>query len=142
MSRKFPSILLPVLLAFPLLLSSSPQKEGAPESRELTVLWTSGDREVALNMGLMYTGAAKSMKWWDKVTLIVWGPSQKLLVQDKAIQAEVRKMKKAGVKLQACIACASRYGVVKKLRALGVEVKPMGRPLTRALQGPGKVLSL
>ncbi len=142
MSRKFFLLLLPALLAFPLLLSWTQQKGGAAPSKELTVLWTSGDRDVALNMGFMYTRAAKSMKWWDEVTLIVWGPSQKLLASDPALQAEIRKMKKAGVKVQACIACASRYKLVKKLRSLGVEVKPMGPPLTRALQGPGKVLSL
>ena len=42
-----------------------------------------------------------------------------------------------GVRFQACIACAEMYGVSPKLRELGVEVKPMGEPLTRLLQDDG-----
>ena len=49
------------------------------EKEELVVLWTSGDPEVATKMLFMYTYNAKKFGWWDKITLIVWGPSAKLL---------------------------------------------------------------
>lgn len=39
---------------------------------KLIVLWTSGDKEVALNMVFMYTLNAKKKGWWDEVGLIVW----------------------------------------------------------------------
>ena len=42
---------------------------------KLYVLWTSGDREVALKMALMYTLNAKSRGWWREVRLRqrLWG---------------------------------------------------------------------
>jgi len=65
----------------------------------LTVLWTSGDKEVALNMVFMYALNAKLRNWWNEVRLIVWGPSSRLLSEDADLQDEVRKMRDAGVHL-------------------------------------------
>ncbi|TCO70689.1 hypothetical protein, partial [Marinisporobacter balticus] len=53
---------------------------------KLVVLWTSGDREVAFKMVFMYTLNAKLKGWWKDVTLIVWGPSSKLLSEDAEVQ--------------------------------------------------------
>jgi hypothetical protein len=96
----------------------------------LVVLWTSGDREVALNMVFMYTPNSKLKNWWSEVRLIVWGPSSGLLSEDKDLQDEIRKMKNAGVILEACKACADKYGVSQRLEQLGVQVRYMGQPLT------------
>lgn len=109
------------------------------ESNELYVLWTSGDREVALSMAFMYTFNAKARGWWEEVTLIIWGPSAKLLSQDEELQGRIRQMIEAGVKVEACIACATMFGVVKNLEDLGVDVKGMGNPLTDLLK-TGKTL--
>lgn len=101
----------------------------------LAVLWTSGDRDVALKMVFMYTLNAKRHGWFDEVQLIVWGPSSKLLSVDEELQSEVAQMKAAGVELTACKACADSYGVSEKLTELGIEVKYMGQPLTKMLKG-------
>jgi hypothetical protein len=115
------------------------KKERAKEKRskpdELVVLWTSGDREVALKMAFMYTFNSKRFKWgWKNVTLVVWGPSAKLLAEDKELQEHIVDMKEAGVKLQACKKCSDTYGVSEDLRRLGIEVKYMGKPLTDYLR--------
>ncbi len=102
---------------------------------ELVVLWTSGDREVALKMAFMYTLNSKRFKWgWKKVTLVVWGPSSKLLVEDKELQEYLSRIREAGVKLLACKKCSDLYGVSNDLRRLGIEVKYMGKPLTDYLR--------
>jgi hypothetical protein len=49
----------------------------------LVVVWSSGDREVALKTAFMYTVNAKLKGWWPEVILIVWGPSAKLLSEDR-----------------------------------------------------------
>ena len=107
----------------------------------LAVVWSSGDPDVAHRVCLMYTHAAVTQKWFDEVRLIVWGPSARLLAADKDLQAKVKRMMKDGVNVQACIACADSYGVTEMLRGLGIEVKPMGRPLTDMLQSGHKVLT-
>jgi len=110
------------------------QERKAAEPSKLLVLWTGGDREVAQNMVFMYTYNAKKNGWWTDVSLLVWGPSAKLLAQDVELQEYVKKMKDAGVELLACKACADTYGVSGKLAELGVEVKYMGAPLTEMLK--------
>ena len=107
----------------------------------LAVLWTSGDPEVAHRVCLMYTHAAKNNGWADDVTLIVWGPSSRLLAADKDVQAKVKQMMEDGVRVEACIACANSYGIADDIRALGIEVKPMGKPLTDMMNSDYKVLS-
>lgn len=111
-------------------------------NNELYVLWKSGDKEVALSMAFMYTFNSKTKGWWDEVTLIVWGPSAKLLATDDEIQGRVYQMIDAGVHVTACIACAQMYGVVEILENLGIDVRPMGIPLTKLLKSGKIVLSV
>jgi hypothetical protein len=80
-------------------------------SSRLVVVWTSGDPDVAHQVCFMYTGNARKQKWFDEVTLIVWGPSARLLAGDKSLQAKIKGMLDDGVRVQACLACADSYGV-------------------------------
>ena len=113
---------------------------GADPSR-LCVVWTSGDPGVAKNVCFMYTDNAKRRGWFDVVGLVIWGPSAKLLAEDKDLQKEVKAMQANGVVVEACVTCVQNYGVVEDLKGLGIDVKPMGQPLTERLKGPWKVLT-
>lgn len=129
----FASIVLFVLIA------SAPA--GAQEGEEqptgkLMVVWTSADPDVADKVCLMYTHAAKAYGWFAEVTLVVWGPSQRLLIGDPTIQAKVKAMQSDGIVVEACVACARKLEVVEELEALGIDVKGMGVPLTEALKDP------
>jgi hypothetical protein len=106
----------------------------AVEADKLAVLWTSGDPEVAHRVCFMYTHAAKRSGWFKQVQLIVWGPSSKLLSEDKSLQDEVKAMMADGIEVKACKACADSYGVADKLAALGIDVRYMGVPLTNILK--------
>ena len=119
----------------------SAQENSASDQSRLCVVWTSGDKEVATNMVFMYTLNAKRQGWFDTVRLVIWGPSSKLLSEDKDLQDYLEKMKDAGVELQACIACANIYGVTEKLKSLGVEVKGMGLPLSDMLKSDWKTVT-
>ncbi len=89
----------------------------------------------------MYTHTAKRKGWFDVVHLVVWGPSAKLLAEDKELQREIKAMQKSGVVVEACVVCAQNYGVVDNLKKLDIDVKGMGQPLTERLKGPWKVLT-
>jgi hypothetical protein len=109
---------------------------------KLAVLWTSGDPDVAEKMAFMYTYNAKKQGWFDEVVLIVWGPSAKLLSENIMLQEYVKKMQDAGIKVEACMACARMYEVDGKLQEMGIDVKGMGVPLSNYLKDGWKVLSL
>ena len=111
-------------------------------SNKLAVLWTSGDPEVAEKMGFMYTYNAKKQGWFDEVVLIVWGPSAKLLSENEMLQDYIKKMQDAGVKVEACVACARMYGVDDDLKKMGIDVKGMGIPLSDYLKEGWKTLSI
>ncbi|MEE9464848.1 MAG: DsrE family protein [Candidatus Neomarinimicrobiota bacterium] len=124
------SLLLIILLVT--LVSSSVMGNPPPanEKNRLAVLWTSGDPAVAHRVAFMYTHVAKTAGWFDEVVMIIWGPSQRILVGDKDLQAKVKAMQDDGIKVMACIFCAKTFGVVEQLEALGLPVEPMGVPLS------------
>lgn len=139
-----PVLIVPVLGASALAVaawlgSSHAAEEESPS--QLCVVWSSGDPGVAKNVCFMYTLNAKKRGWIDVVHLVVWGPSAKLLAENEELQSEVKAMQKAGVVVEACVACANNYGVADELRALDIDVKGMGVPLSDRLKGPWKVLS-
>ena len=129
------------LLAVPHVFSEQKIKKENNETSKLLVVWTSGDRDVALKMVFMYTYNAKLQNWWDDVQFLVWGPSSKLLSVDSDLQEYIKKMKDAGVILTACKACADSYGVSGSLEKMGIEVKYMGVPLTDMLKTDWKVIT-
>ncbi len=110
----------------------SGQKKSGPE--KLVVLWTSGEKDVFTKMIQPYLFNAKKQGWFKEVTLIIWGPSARLLAGDKELQSMVKSLKETGVVLEACVWCANQYGVAEDLKQMGVDVKGMGSPLTKYLK--------
>ena len=117
--------------------------EGNPSDEgKLVLLWTTGDVETAERMVFMYAINSKTRGWWDNVLLVVWGAAQKALCGHEALQEELLRAMKAGVEVQACIACAELYGLTDRLREMGVEVISMGPPLTDMLKKRMHILSV
>lgn len=135
-----------ILILFALILFSGVfaqnEKPMNDNSNKLAVLWTSGDPNVAEKMVFMYTLNAKKQGWFDEVVLIIWGPSAKLSAENEMIGDYIKRMQEAGVKTEACMACARMYDVHEKLAEMGVDVKGMGVPLSNYLKEGWKVLSL
>jgi hypothetical protein len=104
------------------------------EPDKVFVVWSSGDPEVARKLVFMYTRNAKIKGWWDRVRLVVWGPSAKLLAENEELQDEIIGVGKEGVELLACKRCADDFGVTEKLEDLGIEVIYMGVPMTEMLK--------
>ena len=119
----------------------SPLLIGEKITDKLVVVWTSDDPYVAERVALMYTHAAKTTGWFKDVTLVVWGPSAKLITENIKLREKVKTMQIDGVVIEACIACANAYGVAEDLRKLGYDVKGMGKPLTDYLKSGAKVLT-
>lgn len=102
----------------------------------LVLVWTTADREAAMNMILMYGRNAKRFGWWEQVNLLVWGPSDTLLLEDKQLIAEIKAIIDEGVEVIACKACADRYGISDRLSEIGVKVFYTGEALTNAIKSP------
>jgi len=109
---------------------------------KINILWTTTNRDTITNMIKMYAMNAQPKGWWDEVNVIIWGASAKLIHESVEVQAEVRDMIEHGVHVEACQACAEKYGAVDLLKALGAEVKFMGQPLTEYIKKGEPLLTL
>jgi hypothetical protein len=96
------------------------------------IVWSSGDREVAQKIVFMYTYNCKKRGWMEDVHLLIWGPSQKLLLEDEELQKQLEGLKKVGVELYACKGCADLYGISDQLSELGINVMYTGKMLADA----------
>lgn len=108
--------------------------------KKLHVLWTTGEKEVALRMIFIYLLDAKSIGWWDEIHLIIWGPSAKLLAGNRLVKREVDFLLQSGIMVEACEGCTEAYGITEKIRSFGIKVRYMGEPLTEILQSDEKLI--
>ncbi len=108
----------------------------------LYVLWTNDNLLTAEKMVFMYTVNALIHKWWDEVTLIIWGATAKLVNEDLSIQKKIAEAREAGVHISACKACADQLGVTERLEKLQIEVKYWGVPLTELLKNNERLLTI
>ena len=111
------------------------------DSDKLVMLWISDDIDAAEKMAFMYAHTAKRNGWFKEVTVVIWGPSAKLISENEKLQEKLKAMQADGVKIEACVACARQYGVDGILRELGYDVKGMGTHLTNYLKSDAKIIS-
>ena len=137
-----------LLFSVPVVASEARTDEAAGQAgveeagRQQLILWTSGDREVALKMVFMYAYNCKKRGWMDTVRLLVWGPSAKLLSEDEELQEQLKGLKEVGVELYACKGCADLYGVSDKLSSLDINVMYTGTMLAELQQKGWHVLTI
>jgi hypothetical protein len=107
---------------------------------KLNILWTSDNAETAQHMIAMYATNALRKGWFEEAEIIIWGGSNTLILEDEAVQQTVKDMLSAGVRVQACKACADRMGTTELLEDLGAEVYYIGEHLSDILKDEGQRL--
>jgi hypothetical protein len=108
---------------------------------KLLIVWSSGEKEVALKLILLYGSVMLERKYWDEATIMLWGPSAKLLAQDTELQEKVKIVQKTGVVFNACVVCTDEYGVSESLQEMGIELIHTGELLTQSLKNGTKVIT-
>jgi len=101
---------------------------------KLFVLLSTGDREVALEVGLVYPFHAADEKWMDEVKFIIFGPSEKLAAYDMEVQARLRELSRVGVDVIACKWCADRMGITDLLEKSGIKVEYVGPIISQLIK--------
>lgn len=113
-----------------------------PENTELLILWASPDKDTAENMVFMYAQNALRNKWWDKVTLLIWGGATRLMATDRSFQDQLKQVRDSGVDVVACKRCAEKLGFVQTLEDLSINVFYTGQFLTEWLKADKKILTI
>ena len=109
---------------------------------KLHILWTNADEQTTQLMVMMYATNAKVKLWWKDVLVIIWGATAKLAADNDTIQQHILMAQNVGVQFSACEACARQLGVIEQLRALNIEVRYWGEPLTEILKNGAPLLTI
>lgn len=109
---------------------------------KLAVLWKTDSIIDIEELLVPYVFASKKNKWWDDVSVIIWGASQKIVSENERLQDYIKKMLEAGIRVHACKKCADDLCVADKLSNIGVDVLYTGVLLTEFLQSDSKVLTI
>lgn len=104
------------------------------KKNKLLIVWSSGEKEVAKKLVLLYGSVILPRTYWDEATIMIWGPSAKLLAEDSELQEKVKMVQATGVNFNACVVCTDDYGVSKQLQDMDIELIHTGEMLTQALQ--------
>lgn len=108
----------------------------------LYILWTNADETTFDKMVAMYARNAKIERWWDEVTLIIWGATAKLAADSELVRQRVAELLQVGVEVSACKACAVQLGVAEGLEGQGIDLRYWGEGLTSILKDGERLLTV
>ena len=112
------------------------------EAERLFILWTNADFLTSDKMVMMYATNSMLNRWWDDVTVIIWGATAKLVAENEMIRTKIQIAQNAGVRFSACKACTDQLGVTEKLDVLGIETIYWGAGLTEILKSGEKLITV
>ena len=110
-------------------------------SRHLHIIWTNADPVTSEHMVMMYARNAMLNGWWDRVTVVVWGAPQALILKNEAVRLKMQLAMQAGVEFSACISCALNLGLAEALESEGIEVIRWGEKLSLLKQKGKHILT-
>lgn len=100
---------------------------------KLVVVWKS-DHDIDIhNFVIPYVLNSKKKQWFDDVELLIWGASQKKVIEDQSVLDKVRMIIQNNIRVLACKMCADNIQATKLLEENGVEVTYTGTYLSEQL---------
>ncbi|MCL1913722.1 MAG: DsrE family protein [Eubacteriaceae bacterium] len=112
------------------------------DKKNLHILWTNTDLETTQYMVMMYAVNSLLRGWWDSVTVVIWGGTARLAGENEIVRQRIEIAQAAGVKFEACIACARELGVVEKLEEQNIIVRGWGESLSNLLQNNEPLITI
>ncbi len=109
--------------------------------RHLHILWTDSNPVTSEHMVLMYATNSMLNRWWDKVTVILWGDVQRLVTENEAVRLKMKLAEQAGVEFSACVSCSRNLGLTEKLEEMGIENVRWGERISLLMQEGRHLLS-
>ena len=94
-------------------------------SFKVLIIIATGEKEKAL-AGLMYANNVLKYGWLDDLKVILFGPSEKLIVQDEGVWIEVKRLNEM-IGTIACKAISDEYKTSSELEKRGVKVEYVGK---------------
>ncbi len=90
------------------------------------LILSSADSVVHRELSFPYSFNSKTKGWMDQVRVILWGPTEKLILEDLEFQEEIRMLLDEGIEVYACKSCSDHFEVSKQLEEIGIDVRYVG----------------
>lgn len=103
-------------------------------ANKVFALVSTSDREVALEVGLIYPLNAAKNRWLDEVKVIFFGPSEKLAAYDAEVQGRIEELLDNKVEVLACKWCSDRMNITPLLENLGIKVVYVGTIVSQLIK--------
>ncbi len=100
---------------------------------KVLIILSSSDREKLIT-GLMYATNSLKHGWMDQVKVVVFGPSQRLSLQDAEIQAYLKELVTLNSTPYACKYIADQEGFSGELADLGLDVVYVGTVISEHIK--------
>ncbi len=107
----------------------------------IVIVWTSDNKDTAIKTALDYASNSINKGWWGHVTLAIWGPSVKLLADDKQIQKTIVKLAVNGVMILVSHSSAESYGVTSAMNRLKLETGEIGELVTDYIKNGWRIVT-
>ncbi len=95
---------------------------------KVIMIIATGEKEKAL-VGLVYAQKALAQRWMDDAMVILFGPSEKLIISDTRI-SQIAKDLALDNKLIACKYIADQENISEEIEALGIRLDYVGSLIT------------
>jgi len=93
--------------------------------RKILIILSTAERDKAM-AGLMLAKNTQENHWFDEVRVVLFGPVERLLSEDKEMADLGRDVFKVAARPVACKAFADDKPVSESLRGLGCEIEQVG----------------
>ena len=103
-------------------------------ANKVFTLISTSDREVLLEVGLIYPLNAARKKWLDEVMVIFFGPSEKLAAYDIEVQGKIKELLDNDVEVVACKWCSDRMDITPLLENVGIKVEFVGTLISQLIK--------
>lgn len=97
--------------------------------KKIVVVFSSGEPE-KIKTGLMFTRNAMLHRWFDDVKCFIFGPSQKLVTENRELSSMFKELIDGGTVPTACKYIADSQDIQEPLAGIGFEIDYVGRPIS------------
>jgi hypothetical protein len=101
-------------------------------ANQVLIILSSGEKGKALT-GIRYATRAQEEKWLSEVKVILFGPVEKLIVEDEEVQTALMGLQAFETPV-ACKAISDKQGISERLAGIGLEVDYVGPLISRYIR--------
>ncbi len=101
--------------------------------RKILIIISTAEREKAM-AGLMYARNARENRWFDDVRIVLFGPFEHLIAEDKELHDLGLETFKVVARPVACKAFADQLKVSEALKELGCEIEQVGGIISECIR--------